>query len=82
MDVVPKGTPVSVFTTDNLVFTDKTSDTALTLTNDSDYAISIKDPDNQTVTSNGSFEKSEHMKLQFQQKKQLTQPAKMVRLLM
>ena len=54
---VPKGTPVSVFTTDNLVFTDKTSGTALTLTNDSDYAISIKDPDNQTVTSNGSFEK-------------------------
>ena len=54
---VPKGTPVSVFTTDNLVFTDKTSGTALTLTNNSDYTISIKDPDNQTVTSDGSFEK-------------------------
>ena len=54
---VPKGTPVSVFTTDNLVFTDKTSGTALTLTNGSDYTISIKDPDNQTVMSNGAFDK-------------------------
>ena len=39
-----------------LVFTDK-SGTVLTLTNDEDYVISIKDPDNQTVTSTGAFDK-------------------------
>ena len=53
---VPQGTPVSYFTSDNLVFTDK-SGTVLTLTNDEDYVISIKDPDNQTVTSTGAFDK-------------------------
>jgi len=53
---VPQGTSVDQFAQYNLVFKDK-SGTELKLTNNSDYTLSIKDPDNQTVTSTQSFNK-------------------------
>ena len=53
---VPQGTTVGQFANYNLVFKDK-SGTELKLTNNSDYTLSIKDPDNQTVTSTESFNK-------------------------
>ena len=54
---VPYGTPMSVFASDdNLVFTDKNG-TVLKLVNGEDYTVSVLDPDNQTVTADGSFDK-------------------------
>ncbi len=54
---VPYGTPMNVFASDdNLVFTDKNG-TVLKLVNGEDYTVSVLDPDNQTVTANGSFDK-------------------------
>ena len=54
---VPYGTPMSMFASDsNLVFTDKNG-TVLTLVNGDDYTVSVLDPDNQTVTADGSFNK-------------------------
>ena len=53
---VPQGTSVDQFAQYNLVFKDK-SGTELKLTNNSDYTLIIKDPDNQTVTSTQSFNK-------------------------
>ena len=40
----------------NLVFTD-INGTVLDLKNGTDYTVSVLDPDNQTVTANGSFNK-------------------------
>ena len=53
---VPKGTTVGQFANANLVFKDK-SGTELKLTNNSDYNLIIKDPDNQTVTNTQSFDR-------------------------
>ena len=54
---VPYGTPMSMFASDNnLVFTDKDG-TVLKLVNGEDYTVSVLDPDNQTVTADGSFNK-------------------------
>ena len=54
---IPYNTPMSMFASDaNLVFTD-VNGTVLDLKNGTDYTVSVLDPDNKTVTADGSFDK-------------------------